>query len=239
MLDGRWRAKVERRLDPVGRGLHRAGISADGLTIAGLVIAIATALLIANGNLLLGAIGLVLTGLPDVLDGSVARYSGKAGPRGAFFDSVVDRVSDAVLLIGVAWHLTSESPEAPVLALAVLAASMLVSYERAKAESLGFSARGGFMERAERMVLLGVGLAFDVLVPVLWVMLALTMLTAVHRFVMVWRQASSSTGAAPAPGAGGRDERSESPITDPPTTERRQRVRRPRPRGLSRVPGRR
>ena len=77
MLDGRWRAKVERRLDPVGRGLHRAGISADGLTIAGLVIAIATALLIANGNLLLGAIGLVLTGLPDVLDGSVARYSGK------------------------------------------------------------------------------------------------------------------------------------------------------------------
>jgi CDP-diacylglycerol--glycerol-3-phosphate 3-phosphatidyltransferase len=239
MLDGRWRAKVERRLDPVGRGLHRAGISADGLTIAGLVIAIATALLIANGNLLLGAIGLVLTGLPDVLDGSVARYSGKAGPRGAFFDSVVDRVSDAVLLIGVAWHLTSESPGAPVLAMAVLAASMLVSYERAKAESLGFSARGGFMERAERMVLLGVGLAFDVLVPVLWVMLALTMLTAVHRFVMVWRQASSSTGAAPAPGSSGRDDRSESPMTDPPTTERRQRVRRPRPRGLSRVPGRR
>jgi CDP-diacylglycerol--glycerol-3-phosphate 3-phosphatidyltransferase len=244
MLDRRWRAKAERCLDPVGRGLHRLGISADGLTIAGLVIAVVTAVLIANGNLLLGVIGLVLTGLPDVLDGSVARYSGKAGPRGAFFDSVVDRVSDAVLLAGVAWHLTSDSPEAPVLALAVLAASMLISYERAKAESLGFSARGGFMERAERMVLLGVGLAFDVLIPVLWVMLVLTIITAVHRFVMVWRQASSSTGAARVPGSGGRDGRTDTPATDSPTTDSpttgaRQRVRRPRSRGLSRVPGRR
>jgi CDP-diacylglycerol--glycerol-3-phosphate 3-phosphatidyltransferase len=160
------------------------------LTAVGLVIAVVTAVLIANGNLLLGVIGLVLTGLPDVLDGSVARYSGKAGPRGAFFDSVTDRVSDAVLLGGVAWHLTSESPEAPVLVLAVLAASMLISYERAKAESLGFSARGGFMERAERMVLLGIGMAFDVLVPVLWIMVVLMAVTAVHRFVKVWRQAS-------------------------------------------------
>jgi CDP-diacylglycerol--glycerol-3-phosphate 3-phosphatidyltransferase len=239
MLDGRWRAKVERRLDPVGRGLHRSGISADGLTAVGLVIAVATAVLIANGNLLLGAIGLVLTGLPDVLDGSVARYSGKAGPRGAFFDSVIDRVSDAVLLGGVAWHLTSDSSEAPVLVLAVLAASMLISYERAKAESLGFSARGGFMERAERMVLLGIGLAFDVLVPVLWVMLVLTILTAVHRFVMVWRQASAATGATPAPGSGGRGARSDPSVPESAAAERRQRVRRPRTRGISRVPGRR
>ena len=239
MLDGRWRAKVERRLDPVGRGLHRLGISADTLTVVGLVVAVVTAVLIANGNLLLGAIGLLLTGLPDVLDGSVARYSGKAGPRGAFFDSVVDRVSDALLLGGVAWHLTSDSPGAPVLALAVLAASMLVSYERAKAESLGFSARGGFMERAERMVLLGIGLAFDVLIPVLWVMLVLTLVTAVHRFVMVWRQASSPTGAARASGSDGSRSAAGPPAPDTPIKDRRQRVRRPRPRGVSRVPGRR
>jgi CDP-diacylglycerol--glycerol-3-phosphate 3-phosphatidyltransferase len=108
---------------------------------------------------------------------------------------------------------------------------MLVSYERAKAESLGFSARGGFMERAERMVLLGVGLAFDVLIPVLWVMLVLTTITAVHRFVMVWRQASSPGETAAATGADPRGAR--------PATDRRQRVRRPRSRRLSRVPGRR
>ncbi|MBV9412078.1 MAG: hypothetical protein JO148_10820, partial [Acidimicrobiia bacterium] len=73
------------------------------------------------------------------------------------------------------------------------AASMLISYERARAEALGFQARGGLMERAERMFLLGVGLAFGVvLVPVLWVMLVLTSFTAVQRFVRVWRQASAA-----------------------------------------------
>ena len=75
--------------------------------------------------------------------------------------------------------------------MAVLAASLLISYQRAKAESLGFDARGGLMERAERVILLGLGLLFDsLLVPVLWIMLALTLVTAVQRFVKVWRQAS-------------------------------------------------
>ena len=159
MLDGRWRTKAERALDPVGRSLHRIGISANVLTVLGLVIAAATALAIASGHLLLGFFGVVLTGLPDLLDGSVARYSGKAGPRGAFFDSVSDRVSDALLFGGVAWYLVDEGKYLPVLVLAVLALSMLITYERARAESLGFSARGGLMERAERMVLLAVGLA--------------------------------------------------------------------------------
>ena len=121
----------------------------------------------------------------------MARQSGRAGPRGAFFDSVCDRVADAALFIGVAWYLaeTGVASEA-VLAMAVLALSMLITYERARAESLGFQARGGLMERAERLVLLGVGLAFDILVPVLWIMLVLTAFTAVQRFVKVWRQAT-------------------------------------------------
>ena len=117
MLDGRWRAKAERGLEPVGRSLHRSGVSADGLTILGLVVAVGTGLLIANGNLLLGVIGLVLSGLPDILDGSVARHSGNAGPRGAFFDSVSRpgrRRRDPPG--GVAWHLTAESAGLPVLA---------------------------------------------------------------------------------------------------------------------------
>jgi CDP-diacylglycerol--glycerol-3-phosphate 3-phosphatidyltransferase len=190
VLDGRWRAKVERGLAPVGQGLHRVGISADTLTVIGLVIAIATAFAIATGHLILGVVGVVLTGVPDILDGSVARSSGRAGPRGAFFDSVCDRVADAALLLGVAWYVARDDPRAAILAMAVLALSMLITYERARAESLGFVARGGLMERAERLVFLGVGLAFDILVPVLWIMLALTALTAVQRFVKVWRQAT-------------------------------------------------
>ncbi|MGH9026848.1 MAG: CDP-alcohol phosphatidyltransferase family protein [Acidimicrobiia bacterium] len=192
MLDGRWRAKAERALDPVGQRLTRAGINANWLTFLGLLCAVAAALFVATGHLVLGVIGLVATGVPDLLDGSVARHSGTAGPRGAFLDSVADRVSDGVLLGGVAWYLAGESRYLPVLALAVLGLSLLVSYERAKAESLGFSARGGLMERAERLVLLGVGLAFAslLLVPVLWFMLVATALTAAWRFFTVWRQAS-------------------------------------------------
>jgi len=248
MLDGRWRAKVERGLDPVGRGLYGIGISANILTVVGLVIAAATAVAIASGHLLLGFFGVILTGLPDLLDGTVARYSGKAGPRGAFFDSVADRVSDALLFGGVAWYLAGESEYLPVLVLAVLALSMLITYERARAESLGFSARGGLMERAERMVFLSIGLLFDILVPMMWIMLVLTAVTAVHRFVKVWNQATAADAAAAAaaptstpgpadatpggPAAGG-------PVPLTPESRVTDDRRRTRPRRLSRVPGRR
>jgi CDP-diacylglycerol--glycerol-3-phosphate 3-phosphatidyltransferase len=144
------------------------------------------------GHLHLGLLFLVLTGVPDILDGAVAKASGTASPRGAFFDSVADRVSDALLFGGVAWYFAATQPGLLVmLPVGVMALSMVISYERAKAESMGFSARGGIMERAERMILLGLGLLFEVLlVPVLWLMLVLTAFTAVQRFVRVWRQAS-------------------------------------------------
>ena len=190
MFDKRCRAGVERGLRPVGSGLERVGITANQLTVLGLVLSAAAALAIANGWLIAGAALLALSAVPDVLDGAVAKASGTASPRGAFFDSVVDRVSDTLVLGGVAWYLASvDGGHAAILPLAVLGASNLVSYERARAESLGFSARGGLMERAERMIAVGIGLILSaVLVPVLWLMLALTLVTAVHRFVMVWRQ---------------------------------------------------
>ncbi len=189
MLDRRWRARVERGLGPIGAGLGRIGISPDALTIFGLACSIATALAIASGHLAFAVAGIALAGLGDLLDGNLARSSGRTGPRGSFFDSVADRISDAVVLGGVGWYLGRESAHLPMLAFAVAALSMLISYERAKAEALGLEARGGLMERAERFVLLGVGLAFDVLVPILWVMLVLCSVTALHRFVKVWMAA--------------------------------------------------
>jgi CDP-diacylglycerol--glycerol-3-phosphate 3-phosphatidyltransferase len=95
-----------------------------------------------------------------------------------------------MLLGGAAWWFTGTEPRLAMVAFAAAALSMVVSYERAKAESLGLTARGGLMERAERTVLLAVGLAFDVLAAALWVMVALTALTAIDRFVRVWRQAA-------------------------------------------------
>jgi CDP-diacylglycerol--glycerol-3-phosphate 3-phosphatidyltransferase len=190
MFDKRCRAGVERSLRPVGSGLRRAGVSANQLTFVGLVVSAASALAVADGLLVVGAALLALSAVPDLLDGAVAKASGTASPRGAFFDSVADRVSDTLVLGGVAWYLAaSHTGHVAVLPLAVVGASNLVSYERARAESLGFSARGGLMERAERMIAVGVGLVFSaVLVPVLWLMLGLTLVTAAHRFAMVWRQ---------------------------------------------------
>jgi CDP-diacylglycerol--glycerol-3-phosphate 3-phosphatidyltransferase len=198
MFDGRWRRGVERGIEPVGTSLRRTGISADHLTAAGLVLATAAAVTIGAGWLGIGVALLVAAALGDLLDGAVAKASGTASTRGAFFDSVADRVSDSLVLGGVAWYLATSQPGSRivVLAVAVLASSSLISYERAKAESLGLDARGGLMERAERIIALAIGLAFRVLlVPVLWIMLVLTSLTAIQRFAKVWNQASAPRDA--------------------------------------------
>jgi CDP-diacylglycerol--glycerol-3-phosphate 3-phosphatidyltransferase len=193
MFDGHWRTSIEKGLRPVGANIRRTGITADHLTATGVVLAGAAAIAIANGALRAGLLLVILCALPDLLDGAVAKATGTAGPRGAFFDSVSDRVTDALLLGGVAWYLsTTHTGRIAVLPLAVLGASMLISYERAKAEALGFQARGGLMERAERIIALCVGLLFDsILIPVLWLMLGLTLVTAVQRFARVWTQASA------------------------------------------------
>jgi CDP-diacylglycerol--glycerol-3-phosphate 3-phosphatidyltransferase len=198
MFDGRWRTAVDRNTGPVGKTLVRWGVTADLLTASGLVFAVATAVAVGTGHLLIGIPLLALTGFHDLLDGPVAKAGGTASVRGAFFDSVTDRVADAVLMGGVAWYLVSAHKGYDVLLpLAVLGAASLVSYERAKAEALGISAaKGGLMERAERMILLGVGfLASWLLVPVLWVLLALTVLTGVNRFVRVWKAAEGPVRA--------------------------------------------
>jgi CDP-diacylglycerol--glycerol-3-phosphate 3-phosphatidyltransferase len=192
MIDERLRGDVDRRLRPVGARAGKSRIRADHITLLGLVMAVATSVAIGAGALRGAVLLLVLTAVPDALDGAVAKATGTASPRGSFFDSVADRVSDALLLGGVAWYLADDGSHIVLLPLALMAVSMLVSYERAKAESLGFSAKGGIMERAERLIALGIGLLFDsLLVPILWVMLALTTFTAVQRFVKVWRQASA------------------------------------------------
>ena len=153
---------------------------------------------VATGHLLLAVPLLAITGFHDLLDGPVAKAAGTASVRGAFFDSVTDRVADIVVMGGVAWYLVSvHEGHLVLLPLAIVGVSSLVSYERAKAEALGLAAKGGLMERAERMILLGVGfLASWLLVPVLWVLLALTTATAVGRFVRVWRAAEGPARSA-------------------------------------------
>ena len=193
MLDGNWRTVVDRGLTPIGQSLQRTGISADVVTVIGM------------GSLRLGFMLLVLTGVPDALDGAVAKAAGTASSRGAYFDSVADRLTDALLFGGVAWHLaTVRTDRMMMLPVAIMATAMFISYQRAKAESLGYDAKGGLMERAERFIVLAFGLLFfEILVPVLWVMLVLSLVTAVQRFVKVWRQATADR-ELPAGGRPGR-----------------------------------
>jgi CDP-diacylglycerol--glycerol-3-phosphate 3-phosphatidyltransferase len=198
MFDGKFRAPIERAVRPVGMLLRRTGMSPDHLTILGIVVAVAAAFAIGQGALRGGLVLVIAAALPDMLDGALAKASNTASQRGAFFDSVIDRVTDSVLFGGVAWYFASEkSPHLALLPMAIMGVSSLISYERAKAESLGLYAKGGLMERAERIVVLCIGLLFDsLLVPIMWIMLALTVITAIQRFVQVWRQAEVSATTA-------------------------------------------
>ena len=192
MFDGRFRAPVERAVRPVGNLLRRTGMTPDHLTIAGLVLGVVSALLVASGRLIAGLCVVILAALPDLLDGALAKAQNASSQRGAYFDSVIDRVTDAFMFGGLAWYLGERhGAKLAVLPYAVMAVSSVISYQRAKAESLGLNAKGGLMERAERVILLCLGLLFSrILVPILWLMLVLTTITAIQRFVKVWKQAA-------------------------------------------------
>jgi len=197
MLDGNFRKSVDVFMAPVGRWLVRAGFSADVLTSSGLVFACVTAWTIAEGYFYVAIVLLTLTGFHDLLDGAVAKASQRASQRGSFFDSVVDRLSDGILMGGVAYYLIARHHgELVLLPFAILTMTFMISYERSKAESLGLEAKGGLMERAERMVLLGAAMVWaPIFIPGLWVILALTTMTATGRFWRVWQIAARPTPA--------------------------------------------
>jgi len=192
MFDGRFKTQIERYVRPVGESLRRTGLSPDHFTLLGLCVAAASAVAIGTGKIQLGLLLVICSALPDLLDGALAKASNSASQRGAFFDSVVDRVSDSFLFGGVAWfYASSDTPQFSIVPFAILGASLIISYERAKAESLGLYAKGGLMERAERIILLCFGLLFDSLLKwVMVVMLVLVVMTAVQRFAKVWKQAA-------------------------------------------------
>ncbi len=193
MFDGYWREPVARVVDPLGVRLHRVGVTANTLTVTGVVMASIAAAVIGAGYLRLGFFAVLLAALPDLLDGAVAKAAGPTSRRGAFFDSTADRVSDTLITCGVIWFfLADDKGLVTMVPVAVMGVSWLISYQRAKAESLDFDAKGGIMERAERVILLCVGLAFpQILVAVLWIMLVFTIVTASQRFAKVWGQATA------------------------------------------------
>lgn len=209
MFDGQFRKQVDATVKPIGRGLARAGITPDVITMVGLAMSLAAAIAIGAGAFSLGVLLVALTGIPDLLDGAVAKASGRSSVRGAFFDSVADRVTDAMLFAALAFHFASTGEPAWVVLLPVAgyATASWVSYVRAKADALGFDAHVGLVERAERIILLVVGLLFGgaVLVGMLIAIVVLNLITAGQRFWAVWSQATDATPTLSAR----RDERAE------------------------------
>ncbi len=185
MLDLKGRKRFAPFLSPIARGLGKIGFTPTAVTVLGLAVTIAGAVLIAAGWLALGA-GIAGFGVfLDALDGPLARERGTASDRGAFIDAMSDRFGEVAVWTGIAVYLRLESVGL-LLCLMALALSLLVPYVRSKAESWGAEGRGGWMGRAERMLLALVGIGLSgfwsvLLYPVLWVYVVLTALTVAQR----------------------------------------------------------
>jgi phosphatidylglycerophosphate synthase len=177
--------------------LRLAAVSPNVLTLIGLAVTAASAALIATGSLLLGGIVLLFASAFDILDGALARVTGKVYRYGAFLDSTSDRYAEGFTFFGLLiYFLIYENPPhrtEPMLVILALTGSLLVSYVRARAQSLGFSCDGGLLARPERVLIIAAGLIVPVLlVPSLWILAVLTNVTALQRIISVWRQSKHS-----------------------------------------------
>lgn len=188
---------------PMGSALGRTGLSPNAITLLGLLIQTGAAALIVADRLLLAGLVTIVAGVSDVLDGAVAKATGKTSKLGALVDSTADRVSDALFFLPVAWLYTvsggaaRDEPWVAAVALIGLVAAFLVSYVRARAESLGYACNVGIAERAERVILMIVGLVFNFLLPAILVLLAvLSTITVIQRLLHVWAQATGARGAS-------------------------------------------
>ncbi len=179
---------------PVTRLFHRLGLSPNGVTLLGLAIAGASAYLVSIGQLAAGGAVMLLAGIFDLFDGALARATGRVTRFGALLDSVIDRVSETIVLLGVLlFYLGRDSTAGVVLVYLALAGSIMVSYLRARAEGLDIECKIGIMTRPERVAALGIGLIvgqwwLPAVAIVLGAMAVLTMLTTLQRLFHVWRE---------------------------------------------------
>src|SRR5918999_4460555 len=184
----RYRDDVRAWSDPVGRGLFRLRLRPNHLTVMGLTVSLLAAVAFIAGHTRGAGLLLILAGLFDLFDGSLARASGQVTEFGAFLDSVIDRYSDLVVLLGIV-VLFAQRPHArgAVIAMAGLVGTVMVSYTKARAESIGIACNVGVMERPERMICLIAGALLNLLEPALWVLAVLANLTAIQRILFTRR----------------------------------------------------
>ncbi|HLE39780.1 MAG TPA: CDP-alcohol phosphatidyltransferase family protein [Acidimicrobiia bacterium] len=194
MLDIRARKNVSRAVDPVARLVARIGVSPTMVTLTGLALSVAGSVLIGSGRLTVGASILGVGALFDILDGVLARVTGRETDRGALLDSFTDRLGEVAMWTGLAFYL-GDRAEAALVTLSIVAVcgSLLIPYIRARAEALGVEGKGGLLGRAERLLVFGFGVGLEgmglpTLVGAIWILAVGTWLTVIQRFVRTWRR---------------------------------------------------
>jgi CDP-diacylglycerol--glycerol-3-phosphate 3-phosphatidyltransferase len=194
-LQGIRRNLAYRVTSPIVGVLSKSGITPNSLTLTNLALNIVAAYFIATGHFVLGGVLILISGLFDLLDGALARFSKQATKFGAVLDSTVDRIADAATLCGLLiWYVPQEGGILEiVLILVVLVGSFLVSYIRARAEGLGWQCQIGLFTRAERVIVLAVGLlvsgvSVHSVFVALCVLAIFVFITVVQRLVYLWKQ---------------------------------------------------
>jgi len=181
--------------DPIVRILSRSRITPNTLTFINLALNIIAAYVIATGYFLLGGVLVLVSGLFDLLDGALARFTKQTTKFGALLDSTVDRISEAAIICGLLiWYIPQEGASLKiVLIFFVLIGSFLVSYIRARAEGLGWQCQVGLFTRAERVIVLAIGLLINQIFihsifVALCVLAVFVFITVIQRLVYLWKQ---------------------------------------------------
>jgi CDP-diacylglycerol--glycerol-3-phosphate 3-phosphatidyltransferase len=188
-LPGLRRNLAYRITDPIVRVLSKTGVTPNALTLINLGLNIVAAYVIAVGHFVPGGILILVSGLFDLLDGALARFAKQATKFGAILDSTVDRMSEAAILFGLLiWYSGHEGRLEVALIFVVLIGSFLVSYVRARAEGLGWQCQVGLFTRAERVIVLAIGLLVNQVFIVLCILVVFVFVTVGQRLVYLWRQ---------------------------------------------------
>jgi len=176
--------------NPIVGILSKSGITPNALTLINLALNIVAAYVIATGHFLPGGVLVLVSGLFDLLDGALARFIKQTTKFGAILDSTVDRISEAATLCGLLiWYVPQEGASLKIaLILVVLIGSFLVSYIRARAEGLGWQCQVGLFTRAERVIVLAIGLLINQIFIALCILAACVFITVVQRLVYLWKQ---------------------------------------------------
>jgi CDP-diacylglycerol--glycerol-3-phosphate 3-phosphatidyltransferase len=188
--------KVGHRLDPwlytaLSKVFGKKG-NPNSFTIMGLFATLIASALIVTELWVVAGLMIILSGLLDLFDGVLARKLERVTLFGGFLDSVLDRYSDLFLLLALLiYYLRKDVPGLVILTSVVSIGTILISYVRAKAESLQIPCSVGLMERAERIILLSAGTLFQWMEPILWILAILTHFTVIHRIYYVWEKMRS------------------------------------------------